>query len=447
MAILRALPRGKVGLVDRPKTRYARSGNLWIAYQVHGSGAHDIVFIGGTQANLKTTWQFPEAVRLFERLGRFARVIRFDRRDHGLSDAAEDLTLEAFAADALAVMDAVGAQRPVLLSGLDGARSLAVLAATHPDRVGALIALSPSVRSLILDDDELTSAVTSAAAAGDLAASARLLAPRYVADPVRADWLERSIKSTVTPLQAERFMRMTLASDVTSVLPLVQAPTLVLHPVDAVIPADSVREFADLIPNAEFRGLPGADLFIYVLDPDPLADMIEEFVTGTAPAPVTDRVLATVLFTDLVDSTQRAAQTGDRVWAGILDRHLAATRAAVSAHHGQTIKTTGDGVLALFTGPAHGVRCAQRVSVESRDLGLALRAGLHAGEVERSSDDVAGLAVALAARIMSLAGAGEILVSRTVKDLVIGSELAFTHCGEHELKGIPDRWSIYALAA
>jgi len=242
-------------------------------------------------------------------------------------------------------------------------------------------------------------------------------------------------------------MRMTLASDVTSVLPLVQAPTLVLHPVDAVIPADSVREFADLIPNAEFRGLPGADLFIYVLDPDPLADMIEEFVTGTAPAPVTDRVLATVLFTDLVDSTQRAAQTGDRVWAGILDRHLAATRAAVSAHHGQTIKTTGDGVLALFTGPAHGVRCAQRVSVESRDLGLALRAGLHAGEVERSSDDVAGLAVALAARIMSLAGAGEILVSRTVKDLVIGSELAFTHCGEHELKGIPDRWSIYALAA
>jgi class 3 adenylate cyclase len=433
--------------VDRPTTRYARSDDLWIAYQVHGSGAHDIVFIGGTQANLETTWHFPEAARLFERLGRFARVIRFDRRDHGLSDAAEDLTLEAFAADALAVMDAVGAERPVLLSGLDGARSFAVLAATHPDRVGGFVALSPSVRSLILDDDELTSSVTRAAAAVDLAASAGLLAPRYAADPVRADRLERSIKSTVTPLQAKRFMRMTLESDVSSVLPLVQAPTLVLHPVDAVIPADSAREFADRIPNAEFRGLPGADLFIYVLDPDPLADIIEEFVTGTAPAPVTDRVLATVLFTDLVDSTHRAAQTGDRAWTGLLDRYLAATRAAVGAHHGQTIKTTGDGVLALFTGPAQGVRCAQQVSAESRDLGLALRAGLHAGEVERSSDDVTGLAVALAARIMSLARPDEILVSRTVKDLVIGSELAFTDRGEHELKGIPDRWSIYALAA
>jgi class 3 adenylate cyclase len=433
--------------VDRPKTRYARSGDIRIAYQVHGSGAHDIVFIGGSQANLETAWQFPEAVRLFERLGRFARVIRFDRRDHGLSDAADDLTLEAFADDALAVMDAVGAERPVLLSGLDGARSLAVLAATRPNRVRALVALSPSARSLILDDHELTSAATNAAADGEFAASAGLLAPRYTADPVRADRLERSIQSTVTPLQAERFMRMTLASDVTSILPFVQAPTLVLHPEDAVISADSVREFADLIPDAQFRAVPGADLFIYVLDPDPLADMIEEFVTGTAPAPLTHRILATVLFTDLVDSTQRAAQTGDRIWTGILNSYLAATRTIVAAHDGQMIKTTGDGVLALFTGPAHGVRCAKRVSAEVRDLGLELRAGIHTGEVERSSDDVAGLAVALAARITSLAGAGEILVSRTVKDLVIGGELAFIDRGEYELKGIPDRWSIYAVAA
>jgi len=433
--------------VDRPKTRYARSGDLRIAYQVHGSGPHDIVFIGGTQASVETAWQFPEAMRLFERLGRFARVIRFDRRDHGLSDPADDLTLEAIAADALAVMDAVGAERPVLLSGLDGARSLAVLAATHPDRAGALVALSPSARSLILDDEELTSAAATAVADGELAASAGLFAPRYVADPVRADRLERSMQSTVTPLQVKRFMQMTLASDVTSVLPLVQAPTLVLHPVDAVIPADSARAFADLIPGAQFRGFPGADLFVYVLDPDPLADMIEEFVTGTAPAPVTDRVLATVLFTDLVDSTQRAARTGDRAWTGIFDRYLAATRTIVGEHDGQMIKTTGDGVLALFTGPAQGVRCANRLSAEARDLGLEQRAGLHTGEVERSSDDVAGLAVALTARITSLAGAGEILVSRTVKELVIGSELTFTDGGEHELKGIPDRWSIWALAA
>ena len=434
--------------MDRPKTRYARSGDVSIAYQVHGSGHHDIVFTGVTQANLETAWQFPEAVRLFERLGRFARVIRFDRRDHGLSDPIkDDLTLEALAADALAVMDAVGAERPVLLSGLDGARSLAVLAATRPNRVGALVMLSPSARSLILDDEALTSAVSKAAAEGELAGSAALLAPRYAADPVRADRLERSIQSTVTPLQAERFVRMTLASDVTSVLPLVQAPTLVLHPVDAVIPAHSAREFADLIPGAQFRDIPGADLFIYTLDPDPLADIIEEFVTGTTPAPVTDRILATVLFTDLVDSTKHAAQTGDRMWADTINRYLAATRAIVEAHDGQTIKTTGDGVLALFTGPARGVRCAEQVSAKARDLGLELRAGLHTGEVERTSDDVAGLAVHLAARIMSLAGAGEILVSRTVKDLVIGSELTFTDRGEHELKGIPDRWAIYAAVA
>jgi class 3 adenylate cyclase len=433
--------------VDRPNTRYARSGDLRIAYQVHGSGAHDILFLGATQANLETAWQFPEAARLFERLGRFARVIRFDRRDHGLSDATEDLTLEAFADDALAVMDAVGAERPVLLGALDGARSLAVLASTRPDRVGALIALSPSARSLILDDEELASAVTKAAAEGDLAASAGLLAPRYTADPARSDRLTRSIQSTVTPLQAERFMRMTLASDVTAVLPLVQAPALVLHPVDSAIPADSAREFADLIPGARFQGLPGADLFIYVLDPDPLADLIEQFVTGSAPAPITNRVLATVLFTDVVDSTRHAAHTGDRVWSGILDRHLAATQATVAAHDGQMIKTTGDGVLALFTGPAHGVRCAERIRAEASALGLELRAGVHTGEVERSSDDVSGLAVALAARITSLAGAGEILVSRTVKDLVIGSELTFTDRGEHQLKGIPDRWSIYGVAA
>jgi class 3 adenylate cyclase len=375
-------------------------------------------------------------------------VIRFDRRDHGLSDPIkDDLTLEALAADALAVMDAVGAERPVLLSGLDGARSLAVLAATRPNRVGALVMLSPSARSLILDDEALTSAVSKAAAEGELAGSAALLAPRYAADPVRADRLERSIQSTVTPLQAERFVRMTLASDVTSVLPLVQAPTLVLHPVDAVIPAHSARDFADLIPGAQFRDIPGADLFIYTLDPDPLADIIEEFVTGTTPAPVTDRILATVLFTDLVDSTKHAAQTGDRMWADTINRYLAATRAIVEAHDGQTIKTTGDGVLALFTGPARGVRCAEQVSAKARDLGLELRAGLHTGEVERTSDDVAGLAVHLAARIMSLAGAGEILVSRTVKDLVIGSELTFTDRGEHELKGIPDRWAIYAAVA
>ena len=259
--------------------------------------------------------------------------------------------------------------------------------------------------------DPLTSAV------------AAILGSDYAADPVRADRLERGLQSGLTPLQAARFFQMGLASDVTEVLPLVQAPTLVLRPVDAIFPAAVVRQFADLIPGAQYQEIPGKDLLIHATDPDVLADAIEEFVTGTTPAPVTDRILATVLFTDLVDSTRRAALAGDRAWADTLDRHLSATRAAVEVHGGQTIKTTGDGILALFTGPAQAVRCAHSIISGARDLGLNLRTGLHTGEVERTGDDVAGLAVHLAARIMNLAEGGEVLVSRTVRDLVIGSEL------------------------
>lgn len=435
--------------MDRPKTRYARTGELSIAYQVHGEGEHDILFNGTVAANVDTAWRFPEAVRLFERLERFARLIRFDRRDQGLSDPVkDDLTLEAHAADALAVMDAVGSERPVLLGGLDGARSLAVLAATHPDRAGALVAFGPSPASVSVAVPQLAGRIRQALASpGSIMGTVTtMLASEYAADPVRADRLERGLQSGITPLQAERFFRMGLASDVTEVLPLVQAPTLVLRPVDSIFPAAVVRRFADLIPGALYREIPGKDLLIHAIDPDVLADAIEEFVTGTTPAPVTDRILATVLFTDLVDSTRRAAQAGDRAWADTLERHLASTRATVETHGGQTIKATGDGILALFTGPAQGVRCAQSIINGARDLDLDLRTGLHTGEVERTSDDVAGLAVHLAARIMNLAEGGEVLVSRTVRDLVIGSELTFTDRGEHELKGIPDRWALYSAA-
>ena len=433
--------------MDRPATRYARSGGeLASAYQVHGAGPHDLLFNGSAAASVDAVWDYPEAAHLFERLGRFARVIHFDRRDTGLSDPGRaDLTLEAHVQDALAVMDAVGSRRPVLLGNADAARSLTVLAATHPDRVAALVLLSPSARSFL--DLSGTSAAFGRAFAELDAFSplADLFAPGYAADPVRAQRLERGLQSTLTPFQVERLLEMSLVSDVSEVLPLVQAPTLVLQPRDARIPGAAVRAFAGLIPGAQFREIPGSDMFIVVREPDGLADTIEEFVTGTRPAPVTNRVLATVLFTDLVDSTRRAARAGDQAWAALLARHLDDTRAAVASHGGQTVKTTGDGVLALFTGPAHGVRCAQQVIAAAESLGLELRTGLHTGEVERTGEDVAGLAVHLAARIMSLAHSGEILVSRTVKDLVIGSELEFTERGEHELKGIPDRWPVYAV--
>lgn len=437
--------------MEVPKTHYARSGELAIAYQVHGSGDHDVVFGGGTASNIETVWEVPGARRLLERLGRFARVIRYDRRDSGLSDPIrDDLTLEAHAADALAVMDAVGARRPVLVGMLDSSRSHALLAATRPERVGGLIALAPSVRGTASTSPEFARSAAAAITAIENFPDAMiaLYVPQAAEDPVQFERLARYVRSCVTPRQAERLLRLSLSSDISDALPLVQAPTLVVRPRDLeMVSAEAAREFADVIPGARYREIPGDSALTYALDVDLLADIIEEFVTGTTPQPVTDRVLATVLFTDLVDSTRRAAQAGDRAWADTLDRHLAASRTAVSAHGGQTIKTTGDGVLAIFPGPAQGVRCAQEITTDARDLGLDLRSGLHSGEVERTHDDVAGLAVHLGARIMSLAGSGEILVSRTVRDLVIGSELRFTDRGEHELKGIPDRWALYAAAA
>jgi class 3 adenylate cyclase len=434
--------------MDRPQTHYARSGELAIAYQVHGSGDHDLLLSGGTASNIETIWGIPEAAHLFDRLGRFARVIRYDRRDTGLSDPIkDDLTLEAHADDALAVIDAVGAGRPVLMGALDGARSLALLAATRPKRVGGLIGLSPTARGGAASSPELAESAARALAEltewpGPIVA---LYAPEWAAEPVRRDRLMRYFQSSVSPRQAARLLRMSLTSDISDVLPLVQTPTLALHPRDQeLVSAEAVREFTELIPDAVFREIPGDTAVPFALDVDLLAGIVEEFVTGTAPAPPTNRILATVLFTDLVDSTRRAAQSGDRAWSDVLDRHLDRTHVAVAAHGGETIKTTGDGVLAIFTGPGQGVRCAEQVIVDARELGLDVRTGLHTGEVERTPDDVAGLAVHLAARIMSVAAAGEILVSGTVRDLVIGSELTFSHRGEHELKGIPGRWAIYA---
>ena len=437
--------------MTRPQTHYARSGELAIAYQVHGSGDRDLLVNTGTASNVETVWDIPEAARFFERLGRFARVIRFDRRDTGLSDPIrDDLTLEAHADDALAVIEAAGAEQPVLMGSLDGARSLALLAATRPQQVGGLIAISPSVRGGAASSPEIVESAEQALAELTDWPGRELIslyAPDWADDPARGDLLRRYIRTTITPRQGARLLRMSLTSDIRDVLPLVQAPTLVLHPPDLqMVPVDAVREFVDLIPGATYREVPGNSAAAFALDVEEVVDIIEEFVTGTAPTSETNRVLATVLFTDLVDSTRRAAQTGDRAWSDLLDRHLQNTRAAVTALGGETIKTTGDGVLALFTGPGQGVRCAEQVIADARGLGLDVRTGLHTGEVERSSDDVAGLAVHLAARIMSRAEAGEILVSGTVRDLVIGSDLTFSDQGEHELKGIPGRWSIFAAA-
>src|SRR3954467_4441704 len=314
----------------------------------------------------------PEAAQLFERLGRFARVIRFDRRDSGCSDPfMADLTLEAHVDDALAGMDAAGSERAVLLGALDGGRSLAALAATRPERAGALVTFAASPLGAAALSPTVGAEIAAALVTSDWPEPAlALVAPDWCADPVRRERLARYICTAVTPRQARRLLVLSLTSDVTNVLPHVQAPTLVVRGRDgAWPPPEAVRRFAELIPGAEYRELPGNAVLVYALAPDLLADMTEECGTGTGPEPVSSRVLASVLFTDIVGSTERAARSGDRAWSEVLDRHLAATSAAVAAHGGETIKTTGDGVLALFTGPAQGVRCAQRVITDSGALG------------------------------------------------------------------------------
>jgi class 3 adenylate cyclase/pimeloyl-ACP methyl ester carboxylesterase len=435
--------------VEIPETHYVRSGEIAIAYQVHGSGAYDILFNGGVSSNVETAWLLPEAAELFERLGRFARVIRFDRRDSGVSDSfKDDLTLEAHVADALAVMEAAGAKRPFLLGASDGARSLALMAATHPERVAGLIAVWGTARGGAVAAPDTADVVARDLAdlnwPGDLIDS---WVPQWAADPVRRDRLARFIRTSTTPRQAERLLRLSLTSDVSEVLPLIQAPTTVIHTRDCTaLPAEAVRQFADLIPNAVYREIPGDAIgILFAVDIDGLVGVVQEFVTGTTPVPVTNRILATVLFTDLVGSTERAAQMGDRAWASLLERHHSVARVAIRDHGGEPIKTLGDGMLATFTGPAQALRCASRVIAETGSLGLNVRTGVHTGELELADGDVAGMAVHLAARIMALAAGGEVLVSRTVRDLVIGSELRFSERGEHELRGIPDRWALYAL--
>ncbi len=433
-----------------PETHYADSGEIKIAYQVVGAGEHDLLFSGGSTSNIETVWELlPEAAPMFERLGRFARLILFDRRDSGVSDPIrDDLTLEAHVADALAVIDAVGAEQPVLLGAADCARSFAALAAFHPERVGGLIAIAPTARGAGDYDPERIEEVAAALTGSDWpATTAAVFVPDWIDDTKRLNQFNRYVRTCVTPRQANRLLRMSLSSDLSEVLPLVQAPTLVLAPDRGATPsAAQVRVFAELVPGSECREIPGAGSFFYAQDLALIGDLVEEFVTGSAPMPVSNRILASVLFTDLVGSTERASKLGDAAWSALLERHHAQTGSAVEQHGGETVKTLGDGVLATFSGPAQAVRCAKEIIGAAESQGLEVRSGVHTGEVEVGSEDISGLAVHLAARIMGQAETGETLVSRTVRDLVVGSELRFTDRGEHDLKGIEEAWHLYAVA-
>jgi class 3 adenylate cyclase len=427
-----------------PQIRYVDSGGHSIAYTVLGEGPPDIVFVHGIASNLELDWSDPASGPYFRRLASFARVLKFDKRGTGLSDRVTPdrlPTLEERIDDVRAVMDAAGVERATLFGFSEGAQMSVLFAATYPDRVERLVLHGSQAhrRSSLQDEVEIMRNVWGRGFVLLTAASS------LQGDEEAIQALATYERQSATPAAAVALREMVGAIDVTTVLPVIRQPTLVLHSVDdLMVPFADGRAVADGIPGARFVQLPGGDHLPWV---GPAVrqslDEIEEFVTGTRPSAPVDRVLTTVLFTDIVDSTKRAASEGDAAWRTLLDTHDTVTRQRIEAHHGRAVKSTGDGFLATFDGPARAVRCAHDIASGLRRNGLEIRAGVHTGECELRGDDIGGIAVHLAARVAAKAGPGEVWVSRTVRDLTAGSGLTFEDRGSHELKGVPQPWDLY----
>lgn len=433
------------------ETRYARSGEFHIAYQVFGQGSVDLVLVPGFISNLEETWQIPEAARWLERLSRFARVIAFDKRGTGLSDRVASVpTLDERMDDARAVMDAAGSQRAILLGISEGGSLAALFAASHPDRCTSLILYGAFAKftSWYPTEEKLAFFFHYVQEKWGTGEGARRFAPSRADDPEFKKMWARHERLGATPAAAIALMRMNREIDISGILSTIRVPTLVIHRSDdTVVSVEGGRFLAQNIPGARYVELPGADHLPYIGDTDVIADTVEEFVTGSRPEIDTDRILATIMFTDIVNSTRRASELGDRTWRSLLDQHDRVVRQEISRLRGREVKTMGDGFLAVFDGPARAVRCASAIAQGVRPLGLQVRTGVHTGEVEVKEDDIAGIAVHLAARIASLAVAEQVLVSSTVRDLVAGSGLSFRDEGFHDLKGISEPVRLFSVAS
>jgi class 3 adenylate cyclase/alpha-beta hydrolase superfamily lysophospholipase len=431
--------------VSSPPTHYARSGDASIAYQVLGDGPCDLMVINGPASHLELMWEEPGTARAFRRMAKFARLIMFDRRGTGLSDpVTEPPTLEQQVDDAQSVLTHVGSERLALIGGSDLGLS-AMFAATFPEQVEGLVLsgvaadgkdmVGGSAKGPMLD------AIESSWGDGTLVS---LYAPSQVANKQFVEWWGRMQRSALSPGMARKLMEMTARTNLRAVLPTIRVPTLVTHATgDRLVSVEHGREVASLIPGARFIEYPGADAYVWH-DPPGMSD-IEEFLTGRRSAPASDRVLATVLFTDIVGSTEQLSKVGDKHWRSQLEDHDRIVRAGLRRWRGNEIKSNGDGFLATFDGPARAVSCAAEIVDGVASLGLNVRAGLHTGECELRDDDVAGIAVHIAARVMQVAGPSEVLTSSTVKQLVAGSGLRFADRGTHALKGVEDEWRLYAL--
>jgi class 3 adenylate cyclase len=444
--------------MDAPLTQYAVRDGTHIGYQVWGSGPVDVLeFNSGLMISIDETIDEPSWLRYTERLAGFCRLVRFDAAGLGLSDPLAPGTvpsIEGWGRDALAVMDAVGFQRPIVIGQLGGAMPAIWLAATHPERLASLVIINGTARVGEAEDYGfgVPSDLTTTAAdievpeedgvPQDIATFAPSLAHRV---GFRA-WWERAARRGASPSTAVAFNVVTFSADVRSFVPAIHCPTLVVSRTETYHALhEHGRYLAEHIEGARFATVPGADLVPWAGEFDALVDEVEEFVTGSRSSIAATRTLATVLFTDIVDSTVRAARDGDRRWRAVLDELDLSVDRILARHDGILVKTTGDGILARFASPAEALRCAAEMVEAASAVDLELRAGVHAGEVELRGNDIGGLAVHIASRVSAMADAGEVLTTGTVRDLTVGSDIGFDDRGRHILKGVPGEWQVLAM--
>ena len=444
--------------MERSETRYARSGDVSIAYQVIGDGPFDLVYVPGWVSNIELMWDEPGYASFLERLATFSRLIIFDKRGTGLSDpvSIDALpTLEERMDDVRAVMDAAGSERAALLGHSEGGNMCVLFGATYPERTQALVLVGCYAKRIRSDDypwapsiEDRRREIEETEATWGSPEAFRPLAPSKADDEAFQRWIGRYLRQSASPKAAAAMLRMNSQIDVREILPTVRVPTLLIYRTDdADVHVDEGRYIAARIPGARFVELPGVDHIMWAGEAGAILDEVQEFLTGARRGPDLDRVLATVLFTDIVGSTETAARLGDREWRALLERHHELVRGELARWRGREVDTAGDGFLATFDGPARAIRCAVAASGGVRGLGLRIRAGLHTGEVEIAGDRVSGIAVHIGARVSALAGPDEVLVSRTVADLVAGSGIVLADRGEHSLKGVPGVWQVYAVEA
>ena len=441
-----------------PITGYATFGDERIGYQIIGDGPADIIVTAGWWSPFDIEWEEPSIRAFYLRVARFARVIRFDRRGMGVSDPIPLDALppwESMSDEIEAVMDAVGSDRAFILAAGSAGPAGALFAASRPDRTAGLMLIHTTVRYLrdddypfgLTDEEQQAWIETATQDWGDSGVGLLEMAfPSRASDPDFARFMARVQRATTSPKAIGKYLAAEAFVDGRAVLPTIMVPTLVVHRTDSpMLPIEHGRYLAEHIPNARLVEVPGGDAAPYWENPELWVAAIEEFVSGAKGSAQVDRQLATVMFTDIVDSTRKAEELGDRRWQALLDRHHEITRQTVSAHTGHWVRSTGDGMLATFPGPGRAIGGATELLAAIASIDLLLRTGIHTGEIEVSGDDIGGIAVHLAARVMAEARANEILVSRTVKDLVVGSDLAFEDRGVHSLKGIDEDWHLYAV--